>query len=212
MASLRARSAALALALTLALPTTAACAAGDDYAMMLRYLASSRIDGNAMRGTSGASSVNMAAGDLNQQANLRAFASGGNVTVQGTQTQQDNHFDRPYAASAAIGGAAYASGHGLASINQASGSGNMQLNAVAGELAAHGIRETTDGSLSSAISACAGEQHPRTIPSSGDGPRSAAVEASAMRGYQGVMQLNQAAGSGNATGNQLLLSVSSSPR
>lgn len=204
--------ATLILASMLAFPFSAACAAGDDYAMMLGYLANSRIDGNAMRGTSGASSVNMAAGDLNQQANLRAFASGGNVTVQGRQAQQDNHFDRPYAASASIGGAAYTQGSGLAAINQASGSGNQQLNAVAGELAAQGIRETTDGSLSSAISASAGEQHPGTIPSSGDGPRSAAVEASAMRGYQGVMQLNQAAGSGNATGNQLLLSVSSSPR
>jgi hypothetical protein len=39
-----------------------------------------------------------------------------------------------------------------------------------------------------------------------------AVESSAMRGYQGVMQLNQAAGSDNATGNQLLLSVPSTPR
>jgi len=205
-------AATVLLASMLALPLSAAHAADDVYATMLGYLANSRIDDNAMRGSSGATSVNMAAGDLNQQANLRAFASGGNVTVQGRQTQQDNHFDRPYAASASIGGSAYSQGSGLAAINQASGSGNMQLNAVAGELAAQGIRETTDGSLSSAISASAGGQHPGTIPSSGGGPRSAAVEASAMRGYQGVMQLNQAAGSGNATGNQLLLSVSSSPR
>lgn len=211
MSQLRTLSAALALVLILALPATAR-AASDDYAMMLGYLANTRIDGNAMRGTTGASSVNMAAGDLNQQANLRAFASGGNVTVLGRQTQQDNHFDSPYAASASIGGAAYSGGHGLASINQASGSSNAQLNVVAGQLAAQGIRETTDGSLSSVISASAGGQHPGNVPASGNGPRSTAVEASAMQGYQGVMQLNQAAGSGNATGNQLLLSVSSSPR
>jgi hypothetical protein len=200
------------LASMLALPFGASRAADDDYAKMLGYLASSRIDGNAMRGSSGASSVNMAAGDLNQQANLRAFASGGSATVQSRQTQQDNRFDRPYAASASIGGAAYTQASGLAAINQASGSGNLQLNAVAGELAAQGIRETTDGSLSSAVSASAGEQRPPITSSSGDGPRTAAVEASAMQGYQGVMQLNQAAGSGNATGNQLLLSVSSLPR
>ena len=79
-------SATLILASMLALPASAACAADDGYAMMLGYLANSRIDGNAMRGSSGVTSVNMAAGDLNQQANLRAFASGGNVTVQGRQT------------------------------------------------------------------------------------------------------------------------------
>jgi len=33
-----------------------------------------------------------------------------------------------------------------------------------------------------------------------------------MQGFQGVMQLNQAAGSGNVTSNQLLLAVPSTPR
>jgi hypothetical protein len=186
--------------------------AGDDYTVMLGYLANTRIDGNALRGAAGASAVNMAAGDLNQQANLRAFASGGGATIQSRQTQQDNHVDRPLAASASIADQAYVAGSGLASINQASGSSNAQLNAVTAVLTAQGIRETTDGSLSTAVSASAGEHRSGGDPASNDGPRSVAVESSAMRGYQGVMQLNQAAGSGNATGNQLLLSVPSTPR
>lgn len=67
--------------------------ADDDYTIMPGYLANTRIDGNTLRGTTGASAVNMAAGDLNQQANLRAFASGG-ATIQSRQTQQDNYRDK----------------------------------------------------------------------------------------------------------------------
>ncbi|MHB1272959.1 MAG: hypothetical protein ACYCZD_09365 [Rhodanobacter sp.] len=202
----------LLVALAIASAGAPAHAGDNDYAAMLGYLASSRIDGNAMRGTSGASAVNMSAGDLNQQANLRAFASGGTVSIQSRQLQQNNYTDSPYAASASIGGAAYVDGRGLASINQASGSSNTQLNVVAAVLATQGIRETTDGTLSAAVSASAGEQHSGNTPASNGGSRSIAVESSAMQGFQGVMQLNQAAGSGNVTGNQLLLSLPPSPR
>lgn len=208
------RSSTLLFALTALLINVGApaYAGDDDYTVMLGYLANTRIDGNVMRGATGASAVNMAAGDLNQQANLRAFASGGGATIQSRQSQQNNQADGPFAANASIGGHAYVAGSGLASINQASGSSNAQLNAVAAVLTAQGIRETTDGSLSTAVSASAGGHHPGGDPASKDEPRSVAVESSAMRGYQGVMQLNQAAGSGNATGNQLLLSVPSTPR
>ena len=201
-----------AFATVSALSAAPAHAGDDSYAMMLGYLANTRIDGNAFRGTSGATAVNMAAGDLNQQANLRAFASGSAAAIQSRQLQRDNHDDRPLAASVGIGGQAFAGGNGLASINQASGSSNAQLNAVAAVLTAQGIRETTDDSLSTAVSASAGGQHPGSSGTSDDGTRSVAVESSAMRGYQGVMQLNQAAGPDNATGNQLLLSVPSTPR
>ncbi|WP_431635578.1 hypothetical protein ACQVBX_16900 [Dyella sp. KULCS107] len=187
-------------------------AGNDDYAAMLGYLANSRIDGNALRGATGASAVNLSAGDLNQQANLRAFASGGRAQIQALQLQSDNQADRPRAASASIGGNAYVGGSGLASINQASGSGNAQLNAVSAELASQGIRETTDGALSAAVSASAGGQQVGNTAAPGGSMRSVAVESSAMRGYQGVLQLNQAAGSGNATGNQLVLSLPATPR
>lgn len=202
----------IALALASALAAAPAHAGDDDYTVMLGYLANTRIDGNAFRGVTGATAVNMATGDLNQQANLRAFASGGSATIQSRQLQLDNHDDRPLVASVSIGGQAFAAGNGLASINQASGSGNAQLNAVAAGLTKQGIRETTDDSLSTTVFASAGGQNPGNAGASGNGTRSVAVESSAMQGYHGVMQLNQAAGSGNATGNQLLLSVTSTPR
>lgn len=202
----------VALLLVSAGVSPVAHAGDDDYATMLGYLATTRIDGNSFNGAKGAIAVNMAAGDLNQQANLRAFASGGSVSIQSRQLQQDNHSNQPLAASVSIGGQAFVAGNGLASINQASGSSNAQLNAVAAVLTAQGIREATDDTLSTAVSASAGGQHAQGPSASGGGTRSVSVEASAMQGYQGVLQLNQAAGSGNATGNQLLLSVPSTPR
>jgi hypothetical protein len=136
--------------------------------------------------------VNLAAGDLDPQANLRALTPGGSVTAQGRQTRQDNHGDRPCATSVGIGigigGSVYADGSGLAAINQASGSGNMQLDAVAGELAAQGLRETTDGSLSSAISARQGAT-PRKHLFTRRRPAQHGGRRSAMQGYRGVMQL-----------------------
>lgn len=187
-------------------------AAEDDYTQMLGYLTRSRIDGQAMSGSHGVSAVNMAAGDFNQQANLHAFAAGGTVSVQSRQWRQDNIATAPAVASASIGGNAYANASGLASINQASGSGNAQVNVVAAALAIQGIREAAEDSLSEAVSASAGGQHPGAASASeGGGARRVAVESSAMHGFHGVLQLNQAAGSGNATSNQLLLVLPTSP-
>lgn len=185
----------------------------DDYAAMLGYLASSRIDGHAFQGASGASATNMAAGDLNLQANLRVVAVGDHASalIQAQQLHRDNHADAPLSASASIGGQAYVDGHGLASINQVSGNGNAELNAVAATLTMRGIRETTDGTLSAAVSASARGQSPDN-PGVPGGTRHVAVESSAMKGFEGVLQLNQIAGSGNITGNQLLLTVPSTPR
>lgn len=206
MSSPRTTIASLIMLMAFVAFAPAAQAADDDYAQMLGYLTNSRIDGQAMSGTSGASAINMAAGDFNQQANLRAFAVGGSVSVTSRQRQQGNLANAPTVASASIGGNAYNNASGLASINQASGNSNAQVNVVAAALAAQGIRETAEDSLSHAVSASAGGQHPDAASDS-EATRSVAVESSAMQGFQGVMQLNQAAGSGNVTSNQLLLSL-----
>jgi len=186
----------------------------DSYGAMLGYLDSSRIDGQAFAGVNGASSINMAAGDLNQQANLRAFAAGGHAqaNIHSNQTHIDDHANAPDHATATIGGTAFANGRGLVSINQASGSGNAELNAVAAALAQQGIRETNDGALSVTVSASARGQPSTGRHGLGNGTRNVAVEATAMKGFDGVLQLNQVAGSGNATGNQLLLTAPGNSR
>ncbi|WP_407353419.1 hypothetical protein [Luteimonas sp. R10] len=185
----------------------------DDYAAMLGWLAETRIDERAFNGASGAIGVNQSAGDLNQQANLRAFASGdaARATIAAHQARASEAFDAPTQATAVIGGRAFAGASGLASINQASGSGNAELNAVAVTLAQQGIREASDEQLSSPALASAGLQRLSSQGGAETAGRKVAVEASALRGFEGVLQLNQIAGSGNATDNQLVLSVQTVP-
>ena len=186
--------------------------AGDDYAEMLGYLAQTRIEDGVLAGASGAIAVNMAAGDLNQQANLRALAVGEVADVQmgAAQKRSDDVYDTPRIASATIGGSALAGASGIASINQASGSGNTEQNAVALLLAQQGIRETPDSLLSSSVSASA-EQKFTPNPAGKTASRKVAVEATALRGFEGVLQLNQIAGSANQTGNVLTLSLPAGP-
>jgi len=190
----------------------AASAADDEYAQMLGYLADSRMDGRALAGASGAIAANLAAGDLNLQANLRSVAVGDRAAagIAAAQQRLGDRYDVPRDAQARIGGQALAGASGLASINQASGSANAELNAVAMTLAQQGIRETPDSALSTGAFASAGRQN-AAIPAGRTASRNVAVEATALHGFEGVLQLNQIAGSANATDNQLLLSVSPGP-
>lgn len=187
----------------------------DDYASMLGYLNQTRLDGRALSGADGAMVVNMAAGDLNLQANLLGVASGGNaqVNIDARQRNGNNRVraDGALEASASIGGQALNGASGVAMINQASGIGNATLNVVTATLAQQGIRETNDEALAaSGALASAGEQDTARRGGSA-GTRSVAVEDTALQGFDGVLQLNQIAGSGNTTANQLGISVQSTP-
>ncbi len=201
------------VALALCGPATAGPPADEGYAGMLDYLANSRIDGRAFVGSSGAIGANVAAGDHNLQANLRSFATGrqADAFVSATQARDNDQFDTPTHAAASIGGQAFGQASGLVSINQASGSGNAEMNIVTATLAYQGIRETTDGNLWSAVSASAGGQGAPDPGVTRQGTRSVAVDSTAMLGFEGVLQLNQIAGSGNSISNQLGLSVEGHP-
>ncbi|WP_425501707.1 hypothetical protein [Pseudoxanthomonas koreensis] len=203
---------AAAFAATLLLPGPGQAQVRDDYAEMLGYLAQTRIDQNALAGSTGAIAVNQAAGDLNQQANLRAIAVGSYAiaTVDARQRSDADVYDAPARASAVIGGSALAGASGIASINQASGSGNAELNAVSMVVAQQGTREGQDGPMSASAFASAERQRARN-PAGKTASRNVAVEATALRGFEGVLQLNQIAGSANATGNSLMLSISTGP-
>ena len=209
MYALHPRQAVLGMLMLSALAAIGGARASDEgYAEMLGYLAQTRIDGQALTGSRGAIAVNMSAGDLNQQANLRAIAVGANAQTQVDLRQKSDNdtFDLPLQASATIGGSALSGAGGIASINQASGSGNAEFNAVSMVLAEQGIRETPDLLLSSSVSASAERQ---TVPGRAGrtASRNVAVEATALRGFEGVLQLNQIAGSANDIGNVLTLSV-----
>ncbi len=185
----------------------------DDYSGMLAYLDVARIDGRALAGANGAIAVNQAAGDLNVQANLRGIAKGdrADVATNARQLQQGNRvLSGPLQATAYIGGDALAGASGIASINQASGIANTTLNVVSATLARQGIRETDDTALAAEGSALAGGRDD-TGRGVATGTRSAGVASTALRGFDGVLQLNQIAGSGNDTANVLGLVVQDRP-
>jgi hypothetical protein len=208
----RFRQAALLLAAVACLAAGAPARAADEYAEMLGYLAQTRIGDNALAGSRGAIAVNMAAGDMNQQANLRALAAGGAASAQvdARQLHSADAHDAPSHASASIGGSALAGASGIASINQASGSGNAETNALSLAVAQQGMREAPGGQLSAGDFASAERQRARN-PAGRPASRNVAVEATALRGFEGVLQLNQIAGSANETGNRLTLSVAPGP-
>ena len=190
-----------------------ATAMADDYSGMLAYLDIARIEGRALAGASGAIAVNQAAGDLNIQANLQGMASGdqANVAVAARQQRGGNVvLSAPSQASAHIAGEALAGASGIASINQASGIANTTLNVVSATLARQGIRESDDAALAAADIASAGGQG-----DTGDGVaagiRSVGVASTALRGFDGVLQLNQIAGARNDTANVLTMAVQGNP-
>ncbi|MFI8718545.1 hypothetical protein ACIGHF_11800 [Stenotrophomonas sp. NPDC077464] len=205
----------LSLGLLTLSPLPLSAQQADDYANMLGYLNQTRLDGRALTGADGAIVVNMAAGDLNQQANLLGIASGGTaqVDIDARQLQSNNRVRANGAlqARASIGGQALSGASGVAMINQASGIGNATLNIVTATLAQQGIRETNDEALAaSGALASAGGQGTAARGGSA-GTRSVAVEDTALQGFDGVLQLNQIAGTGNTTANQLSMSVQSTP-
>ncbi|WP_414538914.1 hypothetical protein [Stenotrophomonas forensis] len=188
-------------------------ASADDYSGMLAYLDLARIEGRALAGASGAIAVNQAAGDFNLQANLRGIARAerADVAISTQQLQNGNRvLSAPLHAAAHIGGEALAGASGIASINQASGSANTTLNVVSATLARQGIRETDDTALAAEGSALAGGRD-SVDRGAATGTRSAGVASTALRGFDGVLQLNQIAGSGNDTANVLGLVVQDRP-
>lgn len=203
---------ALVLVVALMLP----CAAfADDYAGMLGYLNQSLIEGRALAGANGALAINQAAGDFNMQGNLVGMAQGprAQVAVDARATSARNSvlLDGPLHASARIEGQALRGASGIATINQASGIANTTLNVVSATLAREGIRESDDTALAAtSVTASAGGQG-MAGNGSAMGTRNVGVAASALQGFDGVLQLNQVAGAGNDTANLLSMAVHGTP-
>jgi len=199
--------------LLLVLSATPLMAQADEYSGMLAYLDVTRIDGHALAGAGGAIAVNQAAGDLNLQANLRGVATGerADVSISHLQRRGGNRvLGAPMHAAASIDGTALAGASGIASINQASGTANTTLNVVSATLARQGIRETDDTALAAEGYAFAGERE-GAGHGTATGTRSAGVTSTALRGFDGVLQLNQIAGNANDTANVLGLVVQDRP-
>lgn len=203
------RLAWLVLAGVLALFSIPDSRAADDAAQAVPAgVAASVIEGRALHGAQGAIAVNQAAGDHNLQANAAALAvsEGGVAAAQvlNAQATDPRQANAPRVAVSVIGQQAFGGVHGLVSINQASGVGNAQANGVAiavgnGVVIAESLSESM---LAESAAGAPAARH------GAPGARVAVIADSAFEGARGLVQVNQTAGSGNATANNFALSLS----
>ncbi|HBO0447237.1 TPA: adhesin, partial [Pseudomonas aeruginosa] len=146
--------------------------------------------------------LNQAAGDAQQQSNVRVVAVGSAALV-GNDQRQHLQLDasQPIAASASISGAALR-GSGILGVNQGAGLGNQQINAF--RLNVSNGPESLDDSVlaqSVALTKVSGSATP--VP----GGRSVSTDDRAFAGSSGVVQVNQSAGVGNQSMNTLSVRV-----
>ncbi len=150
--------------------------------------------------------INQAAGDGQQQANVRALAIGSSTNAQASaatnvwQSSKDLPANPPgIDASANIGGGSFTSSQGVLGINQGVGSGNQQINAM--RIAVGSFPQGLDDSALAQQSVRPSNLSGATEPLIGE--RTVSVDDSAFSNSRGVVQLNQSAGVGNRSINSL---------
>lgn len=160
------------------------------------------IDGSG-QGFQGNLMINQSAGDQQQQANARAISIGDHASTRIT-VRQTNDSSAPAAldAHASINGAAFSQGNGVLGVNQSAGIANQQINAFRLELNA--LPESLDDSAL-AQSAAPATNSGVGVPQGGE--RVVEMDDQAFAGSRGVVQLNQSAGVGNRSANNLSIRV-----
>lgn len=180
------------------------------YRVFTTYRAASVIDGNSLSNVQGAINVNMAAGNSNLQINSGVIAMGdyalaNNILVQ--VVTSNNHL-APEQASAVIKDRALSQAVGWISVNQAAGQENVQSNTLSVALGIRGSSLNSE-SLGRVLSR---SQEPTEDSEDKTSSRRVAIEESAFAGSHGVIQVNQSAGMGNATGNHVGVRMTSGVR
>lgn len=161
------------------------------------------IDGSGMQ-YQGNLAVNQAAGDLQQQANARAFANGHNASAS-TQIRQRLRtvVDPNMEARSSIQGASFSHGNGALGVNQSSGASNQQANALRISISAQ-PQSIDDSVLMQQNVALLNNSDPTDAT---PGYRQVTTSDQAFTGSRGVIQLNQSAGVGNRMANTLSVRV-----
>lgn len=148
--------------------------------------------------------VNEAAGDQQQQTNVRAIAIGTEAGATTSITQKiTTPANRSMNATANIGGTSFSNGNGVLGVNQGAGANNQMANAMRISISA-GPQAVDDSALS--------QQNVALLPSSGatgtpTGSRQVVTSDQAFTGSRGVIQVNQSAGVGNRMANTLSIRV-----
>ena len=196
----------LAIALLVALATTAAAAQEAPATAPAHGTDSSRIDGQAGAAAQGLMGVNAAAGTSNAQANVRAIALGqdARAVASAQQAIDATGVDALRDAQALLGGGAFESTQGVLGLNQAAGGANAQLNLLAiGTDAMAVFGQQIDNA---ALAATRADAAPATAGAPSTAPlREARIDGTAVRAPAGVVQINQTAGVGNASANAIVL-------
>ena len=149
-------------------------------------------------------SVNQAAGDLQQQANARAIATGREAAAS-TQIRQRQQsiVDPNMGASASIQGDAFSHGSGALGVNQSAGASTQQANALRISLSTQPQSIDDSVLLQQNVALINSSDPADTSP----GYRQVTTGDQAFTGSRGVIQLNQSAGVGKQTANTLSVRV-----
>jgi hypothetical protein len=163
--------------------------------------ANATIGNGAGAGVTGAFTVNETAGLDNAQANQVTVATGTGAANQNTSVQSASVAAKLTGARAAIDANAFSNTSGAVLVNQSAGAGNLQRNSTQLGTAALGVETVSDGELSATA-----PKNGSLGPSSGvHGVREASISNDAFKNVNGIVQINQAAGAGNATANSFVL-------
>ncbi|RDZ26582.1 hypothetical protein [Lysobacter silvisoli] len=206
--NIRLRAAALLLTIAAAVPAHAQEA--ESVPPPPPSLDQARAADRAAQGAVGRTAVNQAAGRGNAQVNLAviALSAQGPGLADARSRQSAGAGERQRDAVARIEGQAFSASNGLLSLNQAAGSGNTQANVfVLGNGGALPLAVFDGGKAAlddDALASVAGTQ-PLDGPAAAPRLRQALIADDALRGGQGVVQVNQTAGVGNATTNAIVL-------
>lgn len=149
-------------------------------------------------------SINVGAGELNQQINARAIAISTESTEARLQLQQAlemRMLDLSQDTQADLLGASFSLSSGLIGVNQAAGAGNQQINAFRLGV---GRQVLDDSVLAQQLVAPA---QPSGTTDQPKGNRIVVTDDKAFAGSRGVVQLNQSAGVANQTVNSLSMTV-----
>nr|WP_206999797.1 hypothetical protein [Trinickia mobilis] len=160
------------------------------------------ISTGALNGSNGALTVNETAGLNNAQSNQLAIVSGtpdGAAYTGGSQSA--SAAARVKSASASIEGNAFSNTSGAVMVNQSAGAANLQRNSVGLGAAVIGVETVSDSELS----ATAPKQGGLGQQTRAHDAREAIISKDAFKNVNGVAQVNQTAGAGNATANSFVL-------
>lgn len=168
------------------------------------------VEAGAAAGLHGRAAFNLAAGHGNAQANLAAIAHAPDapgIALLDARQQVTAAAEAAGPTQAVIADGAFAGSHGALAVNQVAGSGNAQLNLLALGQHAAGAGSITVANLGdAALAAVAGD--PMTEGTAIPPPlHDARIEPGAFAGSQGVVQVNQTAGVGNASVNAIVLRI-----